>query len=547
MELDPQPFRIEPLLRDVSVILAANAEGKPVELRFDIDPALPATLVGDALRLQQVLVNLGGNAIKFTPEGEVLLAVTVLAREAAQATIEFSVRDTGIGIAPENQARIFSGFTQAEASTTRRFGGTGLGVAISQRLVALMGGELRVASALGAGSRFWFRAAFAIPTDEATEAGAPVTVPDALALTEPGDRSSPTNVPRAGAASARLAGLRLLVAEDNANNQQVALELLGDEGAKVEIAVDGAAAVAAVARADPPYDAVLMDIQMPVVDGYTAASRIRHELGRRDLPIIAMTANAMASDRAACLAAGMNDHVPKPFDFERLVAVIGRLTGRSNAPAAVAAPARRPPMPPMPPEAPEAVDTAAALARLGGRHDVYRRLLGNLLVDLHHAPAELRALAEGGRAEELRSRCHTLKGLAGTLGASALASAAAQAERAFAAAPAAAAADEALGALLEAIGFAAAALRAVDAALDGAEPTGLAGPQAASGIDETLAALRDRLASADMDALALLDRLRAAHAEVLGEHLAPLDAAVAALDFERALALCEGLLEACRA
>ena len=156
MTLDPHPFRIDQLLRDLSVILSANVGDKPVEVLFDIDPALPRWLLGDALRLQQVLINLGGNAIKFTAEGEVVVSVQVLEPGTQAGDAALAVRDTGIGIAPENQARIFSGFTQAEASTTRRFGGTGLGVAISQRLVALMGGELRLDSAPGQGSRFHF-------------------------------------------------------------------------------------------------------------------------------------------------------------------------------------------------------------------------------------------------------------------------------------------------------------------------------------------------------------------------------------------------------
>ncbi len=157
MTLDPHPFRTDQLLRDLSVILSAHIGSKRVEVLFDIDPTLPRQLVGDAMRLNQVLINLGSNAIKFTAAGEVVVAVRVLAIDAHQAEVQFAVRDTGIGIAPESQARIFSGFTQGEASTTRRFGGTGLGVSISQRLVALMGGELRIDSALGQGSCFQFQ------------------------------------------------------------------------------------------------------------------------------------------------------------------------------------------------------------------------------------------------------------------------------------------------------------------------------------------------------------------------------------------------------
>ncbi|MDP1532543.1 MAG: PAS-domain containing protein, partial [Rubrivivax sp.] len=174
MTLERQPFAIDRLIRDLAVVLGANLPGKAVELLFDIDAAVPTALLGDALRLQQVLINLCGNAIKFTAEGEVVLSVRVLARSAGGVSLEFAVSDTGIGIAPENQARIFAGFTQAEASTTRRFGGTGLGLVISQRLVALMGGELKLDSAVGQGSRFHFSVELAL-----APAAAPQRLPGA--------------------------------------------------------------------------------------------------------------------------------------------------------------------------------------------------------------------------------------------------------------------------------------------------------------------------------------------------------------------------------
>ncbi|MBC7716239.1 MAG: PAS-domain containing protein, partial [Pseudorhodobacter sp.] len=170
MTLDPHPFRFDMLMRDLGVILSANAGAKPLEVLFDIDPTLPRHLMGDAMRLQQVLINLGGNAIKFTPSGEVVVSARVLQRSASDVTLKVAVRDTGIGIAPENQARIFSGFTQAEASTTRRFGGTGLGVAISQRLVTLMGAELKLDSALGQGTTFHFTLTLPVLAD--ADAGA---------------------------------------------------------------------------------------------------------------------------------------------------------------------------------------------------------------------------------------------------------------------------------------------------------------------------------------------------------------------------------------
>ena len=307
MALDPQPFRVEQLLQDLSVILSANVGTKQVSMVYETDPATPPVLMGDAMRLLQVLINLGSNAIKFTTQGEVVIQTKVLAQTGTHATLRFAVRDNGIGIAPESQAHIFDGFSQAEASTTRRFGGTGLGLSISKHLLALMGAELQLDSVLGQGSTFHFTLTLPI-IEQVPEAPA---LPMALLAT-----------------GGRLNGLRLLVVEDNLINQQVAEELLSNEGALIQIADNGQLGVEAVAGANPPFDAVLMDLQMPVMDGFAATHAIRHDLGLTGLPIIAMTANALASDREACLAAGMNDHIGKPFDLPHLITLLHRYTAR---------------------------------------------------------------------------------------------------------------------------------------------------------------------------------------------------------------------------
>jgi PAS domain S-box-containing protein len=311
MTLDPRPFNLDKMLSDLAVILAPNVGSKFVQMRFDARPDVPRHLVGDDMRLQQVLINLGGNAVKFTEQGEVVVGVRLVERGASDALLEFSVRDTGIGIAPENQAHVFDGFSQAEASTTRRFGGTGLGLAISSRLVMLLGGSLQLSSVAGQGSTFSFQLRLPL-------AGAPATQP-VVAATGGADASAKPK---------RLQGLRLLVVEDNKINQMVARGLLVKEGAEITMADNGALGVAAVAAANPPFEAVLMDVQMPVMDGYTATQAIRSELGMTTLPIIAMTANAMSTDRDACLQAGMDDHVGKPFELDHLVATLLRLTGR---------------------------------------------------------------------------------------------------------------------------------------------------------------------------------------------------------------------------
>ena len=305
MTLDPRPFHLDTMLNNLSVVLSANLEGKPIEFRFDVAADVPQGLVGDDMRLQQVLINLGGNAIKFTGQGEVVLGIRLVERSATDAVLEFAMRDSGIGIAPDKQAHIFSGFSQAESNTTRRFGGTGLGLSISKRLVALLGGDLQLHSTLGKGSTFYFQLRFPL-SDSAIVAANP----------------SPGEVTAVSAPAQRLAGMRLLVVEDNKINQMVAQGLLSQEGAHVTLADNGQLGVDAVLQAQPGFDAVLMDVQMPVMDGYTATRTLRQQPGLERLPIIAMTANAMASDRAACLEAGMNDHIGKPFELDALVALL---------------------------------------------------------------------------------------------------------------------------------------------------------------------------------------------------------------------------------
>jgi CheY-like chemotaxis protein len=312
MTLDPRPFDLDKMLRDLAVILAPNASNPSVALRLDVEQSVPRALVGDDMRLLQVLINLGGNAVKFTREGDVVLRVRTVEQGVSDVLLEFAMCDSGIGIAPENQVHIFSGFSQAEASTTRRFGGTGLGLAISSRLVTLLGGELKLNSVEGQGSTFYFQIRLPLA---ATAAG---TAPTPIAI-----NGTPAIKPK------RLQGLRVLLVEDNKINQMVAKGLLAKEGADITLADNGQLGVAAVAGAQTPFDAVLMDIQMPVMDGYAATRAIRQELGLTSLPIVAMTANAMAADRAACLEAGMDDHVGKPFELDHLVATLLRLCERA--------------------------------------------------------------------------------------------------------------------------------------------------------------------------------------------------------------------------
>ena len=562
MTLDPHPFLVDQLMSDVSVILLANMGNKNIALRLETDPTLPRQLLGDAMRLQQVLINLGGNAIKFTEQGEVVLALRVAQQTDAGVVLDISVRDTGIGIAPENQARIFSGFTQAEASTTRRFGGTGLGVAISQRLVHLMGGELKLDSVLGRGSCFSFTVNLPlVPESLVWTASAPQALNSAHApLTTPTPRY-------------RLQGLRLLVVEDNLNNQQVARELLEDEGAWVQIAQHGQEAieaVAAVVASHNPFDVVLMDLQMPVMDGFTATRKIRDELGQTYLPIIAMTANVMASDREACLAAGMNEHVGKPFDLNQLVQLLLQHAPArtSNVDATQPSSAWTPPPPPPPPPPPRAIERShgrgvaqaalaagveidAALNRLGGNRPVYVRMLGRFVADLASMPAQLQAQLEAGKTQEAVALMHTLKGLAGTLGATELAAAAADAEKRLAN-PLAVTPKQAVSqAMAQSMKLAAPGFTRLLNALQSqgdaaAKPLHKAFD--AQALVAALQALNTHLHNVDMAAtdsmMEIQRQFGAASNELPGEPLTSLDAAIQALDFERALGLSTQLIAA---
>ncbi len=539
MTLDPHPFSLDGLLRDMAVIFSANLGDKHIEVLFHIDPALPDRVVGDALRLKQILLNLAGNAIKFTERGEVVLSVQLIDASPAGLSIAFAIRDTGIGITPEQCQRIFDGFSQAELSTARHFGGTGLGLSISERLVQLMGGTLCVDSVPGQGSTFHFlitcqaapalpaQAPLPVPTlnglhclmvdDNATarlvmvemanafgwtadevdcgmaalvalaqrgaarpydvvfldrrmpgmdgwETGKQIrqllpaeTMPLIVMVTAFGHELSDKELaqhgavfdavldkpmtasmmldavadakfgraqlvaPASDAAPRRLMGLRLLLVEDNPTNQQVARELLKNDGAFVQVADGGRAAIDAVLRPGLPFDVILMDIQMPGMDGYAATRAIRATLGQAAPPIIAMTANAMSTDREAARAAGMVDHVGKPFNLSHLIDVILRHAqgGEHRAPAISASPdaAREP-----------ALNSVAALGRFGGNTRIYLFALRGFVDEAAKLAGQLQAALLARQRETAMPLLHTLKGLAGTVGADHLAGLLLQAE-----------------------------------------------------------------------------------------------------------------------
>jgi signal transduction histidine kinase/FixJ family two-component response regulator len=314
-------FDLVKTVEDTVGLLAPKAQEKGIALEVSVDPAAQRGFRGDPTRLRQILLNLVGNAIKFTEHGNVSVAVSAAALTAGEpARVEFSVSDTGVGMSDSVRATLFEKFTQADSSITRRFGGTGLGLAISKQLVELMGGEIGVESTPGRGSRIWFAVALspgAIPT-----AGRGSTLKRLEALR---DLAVDDAVPPVFPATGDVQQLRILVAEDNRINRKIIEILLGNAGHHVEMVEDGAQAVAAVRDGD--YDVVLMDVQMPVLDGTQATAQIRALPSHKScVPIIALTAHAMAGAREQYLAAGMDDYLSKPLNPATLHATLAKLT-----------------------------------------------------------------------------------------------------------------------------------------------------------------------------------------------------------------------------
>jgi PAS domain S-box-containing protein len=440
LELEHVEFELDTVLSEMADVLSLKADEKGLALLFSASAELPARLVGDPTRLRQVLVNLGSNAIKFTDTGEVVVGMALASQDAQGVALHASVRDTGVGLTREQLSRLFQPFMQADSSTTRRFGGTGLGLVISRQLVERMGGNLWVDSTPGQGSTFHFSAHFA-------RAAQPGRAHGLLAqmLHSPG-RPVRRLTPRAAAETSRhaddtpigdevrqrLAGARILLVEDHPLNQELACELLRRAGMEVVLAQNGAQALQALAR-DGPFDGVLMDCQMPVMDGYTATRRLRTDPAMKNLPVIAMTASALAEDRERALASGMNAHIAKPLNVNLMLRTMADwiVSRRGTAPPATD------PGPPTtgwgPVDAMGAIDVEDGLARCLGKAHLYRRILqGFRDANLDFGDCVARERGHGTWNETLR-RTHDLKGLAGTIGAHDLHTAAQALQAAFAA------------------------------------------------------------------------------------------------------------------
>ncbi len=434
LQLDLQAFELERFGHDLAAVLAGSPPQPDVSLHISLDPQLPRRLVGDVHRLQQVLVNLAGNALKFTHQGHIDVRFVRLDPLPGRAVaLRIEVIDTGIGIAADRLDDIFDAFTQAEASTTRRYGGTGLGLAISKHLVGLMGGQLQVSSEPGRGSRFWFD--LQLPVDDDTPLGQ-VGVADA-ATPQP-QRQRPLQqhaAPRADQAGVAvpdeqcLQGVQILLVEDNPVNRQVASELLALSGAQVSCADNGSTGVAMASDPARHFDLVLMDLQMPGMDGIEATRRIRSQHDLRGLPILAMTANASPEDKRRCIEAGMAGHIAKPIDIGTLIpALLAHL--RHERPVPEAAPDAMPEptgMQGMAGDRQSVEDYRSILRRFQQASDIYRTTLDAAGPELERLFGQYRAALANPTAkameatEALLQASHALRGMTATIGACGLA------------------------------------------------------------------------------------------------------------------------------
>ncbi len=389
--LDSVEFSVRTLLREVLRPLALRASVSGLEFESEVDDAVPDRLLGDPMRIGQVLRNLVGNAVKFTNAGKVAVSVHAESIQGSRVTLSFSIADTGIGIPAEMLRAIFEPFTQADGSTTRRYGGTGLGLSISAGIVELMDGKIWVQSDLGKGSTFYFTITLELAAEEASHALQP-----------------PTHAGKNGSKRR----MKILLAEDNSVNQRLAARLLEREGHSVTIAGSGQEAVDLFEQSQ--FDLILMDVQMPGLDGLQATARIREKeraSGRR-VPIVAMTAQAAESDRLRCLESGMDAYVAKPVHVPELLKMIEFVGAGGNSMntelagegAQVEAQLRQ-------------LDESLALSRVGGDIDLLKEVIGLFLDDYPGTFEKIKSAVAASDATALEHHAHSLKGSVSTFGA----------------------------------------------------------------------------------------------------------------------------------
>lgn len=663
LSIESIPFEIEKVLDNVANLSAEKASAKGLELIFETDKTVPRNLVGDPLRLGQILINFANNAVKFTEKGEISIHICRKDESEGRVLLYFEVKDTGVGISEEQKTQLFKSFQQADSSVSRRYGGTGLGLAISKKLAEMMGGEVGLESRVGIGSTFWFTAWLGMSEEKqrnytlepdlrgrrvlvaddneharavildmlqsmtfvaravgsgqaaldeirrAAAEGAPYEIvfldwqmpemdgietarrlkafslspePRAVIITAYGREEVIREAEAAGIeevlikpvsasilfdtamhllggaraerreiedstlreAETGMQGARVLLVEDNDLNQEVATEILQRAGCAVSLAADGRQAVEKVESSD--YDLVLMDVQMPVMDGLAATKAIRGSPRFASLPIIAMTANAMTEDRDRCLAAGMNDYVTKPIDPEAMFATLRKYYSSAGRQASQAAPVsfsavsagRKPAaegrdieIPPIP-----GIDTLSGLRRVVGNKSLYLDLLKRYAEGQRDAPHNAREALEKGDRTLAERIAHTLKGVSGNIGATDAQAAAAAVEAAIADGKGASDIAVQLDRLEE---IAAGAIASIETALGGVPPAGTSveGAKAAwRPLAEIFAALRRYAEESDCEAADYLESARDELVQACGEEdFRRLEMAMRSFDFKALL------------
>jgi PAS domain S-box-containing protein len=399
LEIEQLPLDPRDIVAEVTDRFAGLAAERGLVLDVDVDQALPRQIVGDPLRLSQILSNYLDNAIKFTRHGRIDVRVRLAARDGDRVRVRLEVQDTGIGLSPEQQAGLFQPFHQADTTTTRNYGGTGLGLAICRQLAELMDGSVGVSSS-GVGSLFWCEVMLATLARSASASRHHAV--------EPGDTGGD-----AQASMRCLDGAHILLAEDNPLNQELMRMLIERAGARITMATDGAQALAALA--DTRFDCVLMDVQMPVMDGYEATRRIRADARLHDQVVIALTANASDSSRAACFGAGMNDFLVKPIDIPQFYNVLAQWIGGTGGRLPEASAAQPPAA-----DATEDISLSLLAALVGDDPAEIAELLALFLDNADTTAAELSAALAKDNLDEAQALAHRLKSSARAVGAAAL-------------------------------------------------------------------------------------------------------------------------------
>lgn len=403
MTLEDIPFSLEATFDNLKNVISFEAEQKGISLTFTAEN-VPTYLKGDPLRLGQILINLGVNAVKFTePQGSIHFLAELKEEKGDQVLLGFTVEDSGIGMSAEQQSGLFQSFSQGDTSTTRKYGGTGLGLVICKTLVELMGGQINCESELGVGTTFSFTALMGLAQAHEVIVG---------------------NDERSGdLAAEKLSGAKILLVEDNEFNQELAIELLESNGMTVALANNGQEALDILEQ--EVFDGVLMDCQMPVMDGFEATEKIRAQPGFTELPIIAMTANAMASDRDRVLEVGMNDHISKPIDVSVMFETMARWITVSSSPLSTIVKKKEPStaLPEL-----KLIDTVAGLAVTQQNGALYRRLLLKFREGQKSFVERFKTALDADETETMEREAHSLKGIAGSIGARTVQEAAASLE-----------------------------------------------------------------------------------------------------------------------